>query len=664
MIRPMRGMQPEDVYALRGVSDPRIDPTGQTVAYAAWEIDRDENEYRGNIWFAPVDGSSPPRRFTTGEKRDGQPRWSPDGTRLAFTSSRAEKEAGQLFVLPVSGGGEAQRLTRLKEDVGDVAWSPDGSTIAFTSRVRDPDWDDEEDERKRPPRRITRLQYKLDNVGWTVARRAQIFAVDANGASEPRQLTDGEYENGEPAWSPDGSQIAFVSARTDDWDIDLVSDVFVMSADGGEPERLTDGTGSCGSPAWSPDGRWIAYLHTPDPYDWPRHTQIAVIDVETREWRVLTASLDRQCAPYPNLREPAWLGDDIYFGVEDGGRVHVYSVPADGSSAPTLAIGGDRAVRGFDVHGDLLVHASSDATTFSELYVGEQRVTDVTGDFASKLIPPEHFTATSADGSEVDAWLVRPADFDEGKKYPVLLNIHGGPFTQYPTSFFDEFQIYAGAGYAVLYANPRGSSGYSEEWGRAIRGPLTDGGPGWGTVDYEDLMAVMDEALERFDFLDHERTGVMGGSYGGFMTSWIVGHTDRFQAACSERAVNNLYSSAGSSDIFWAFKGYIGAFAHEAIDTWLDRSPVLYAEAIETPLLILHSEGDLRCNVEQAEQLFIKMRLLGKDVELVRFPGESHELSRSGSPVHRVQRFELLLEWFDRHLKGQEARLSASTAQA
>jgi dipeptidyl aminopeptidase/acylaminoacyl peptidase len=227
----MRGMRPEDVYALRGVSDPRLDPSGQTVAYVAWEIDRDENEYRGNIWFAPVDGSTPPRRFTTGEKRDGQPRWSPDGSRLAFTSSRAEKEPGQLFVLPVSGGGEALRLTRLKEDVADLAWSPDGKTIAFTSRVRDPEYEDDEDDRKRAPRRIKRLQYKLDNVGWTVDRRSQLFVVDADGSGEPRQLTEGEYENGNPAWSPDGAQLVFVSARTEDWDLELVSDLYLMSAD-------------------------------------------------------------------------------------------------------------------------------------------------------------------------------------------------------------------------------------------------------------------------------------------------------------------------------------------------------------------------------------------------------------------------------------------------
>src|SRR5829696_7094948 len=352
MMPPVRGMQPEDVYALKGVSDPRLSPDGSTVAFAMWEIDAEENEYRGNVWFAPVDGSSPPRRFTTGEKRDGQPRWSPDGTRLAFSSSRAEKEPGQLFVVPVSGGGEAVRLTRLKEDVGDVTWSPDGTQIAFTARVRDEAYELEEDERRRPPRRITRLHFKLDSVGWTVDRRRQLFVVAADGSGEPRQLTGGEYENAQPSWSPDGRQLVFVSARTETWDTDLIEDLYVISVDGGEPERLTDAQGSCGSPVWSPDGRSVAYTWAPDPYTWPQHSNVAVLDVETRERRVVTASLDRQCAPYPELREPVWDGDRIIFGVEDAGNVHVYSVPADGSAEPTQLVGGEQVVRGYDVHGD------------------------------------------------------------------------------------------------------------------------------------------------------------------------------------------------------------------------------------------------------------------------------------------------------------------------
>jgi dipeptidyl aminopeptidase/acylaminoacyl peptidase len=232
----------------------------------------------------------------------------------------------------------------------------------------------------------------------------------------------------------------------------------------------------------------------------------------------------------------------------------------------------------------------------------------------------------------------------------VLFTIHGGPFAQYETGFFDEVQVYARAGYCVLYSNPRGGSGYSEEWGRAIRGPGDGAGPGWGTVDYEDVMGVVDSALERFPFLDADRLGVLGGSYGGFMTSWIVGHTNRFKAALSERAVNQLVSAFGSSDVFWVFERQFGGPMWEHVDDWLRMSPATYARDIETPLLVVHSENDLRCNVEQGEHLFILLRLLGKEVEMLRFPDESHELSRSGSPVHRVQRFEAVLEWFGRHL--------------
>jgi dipeptidyl aminopeptidase/acylaminoacyl peptidase len=641
-------MQAEDVYALTGVGDPRLDPNGSKVAYVIWSIDREESEYRGNIWLAAVDGSSPARRFTAGEKSDGSPRWSPDGSSIAFTSSRKEKEPSQLYVIPADGG-EPLRLTELKEDVSEVAWSPDGTRIAFATRVRDEAYEEEED-RKRAPRRITRLSYKLDNVGWTADRRKHLFVVPADGSAEPRQLTEGDYENAQPAWSPDGSRLVFVSSRGENWDLDLVTDLFVLDSEGGEPEQLTASDGECASPAWSPDGRQIAYHYTPTPFDWPRHTQVAVLGVDTRERRLLTESLDRQCAPYPDIREPVWDGERIVFALEDRGNVHLYSVRVDGSAEPELLIGGEQVVRGFDLRDGTLVHVATTPRTFPELFAGDRRVTDVTATFPADLLEPERFTAVSADGSEVDAWLVRPSGFQAGTRYPVLLNIHGGPFTQYGNHFFDEFQVYAGAGYAVVYSNPRGSSGYSETWGRAIRGPVADG-PGWGTVDYEDLTAVMDEALRRFDFLDPERTGVLGGSYGGYMTSWIVGHTNRFRAACSERAVNNLYTSAGSSDVFWAFKGYFGAYAHEAPDEWLKHSPAIYARQIETPLLILHSEDDLRCNVEQAEHLFVTLRLLGKEVEFVRFPGESHELSRSGSPVHRVMRFELILDWFDRYLK-------------
>ena len=643
-------MAPDDIYELVAASDPRLSPDGATVAFVVTWIDRAENDYRSAIFLAPIDGSSQPRRLTSGEKRDVAPRWSPDGSELAFVSNRVGKTM-QLYVLPI-GGGEPRRLTDLKENVREPAWAPDGGRIAFSSRVPDPLYE-EEDERRRAPHRFTRLFFKLDDEGWTGNRREQLFVVAADGATAPIQLTDGDYESAAPTWSPDGERIVFSSAREDDWDIELVTDLYAVAADGNgdEPVKLTRSDGDCAGPAWSPDGRAIAFIYTPGVFDAPRHAQIAVIDTDGGEPRVLTASLDRTCAPYPPIRNPVWDGGGIVFGVEDGGNTHVYRVAADGS-APERLVDGDLGVTGYDARDGELVYTASTPTTFSELYVGGRAVTQLGTAFTAshEVVSPERFTAVSADGTEVEAWLVRPAGLDEGRRYPVLLSIHGGPFTQYANKLFDEFQVYAGAGYAVLYANPRGSSGYSEAWGRAIRGPGEDG-PGWGTVDYDDLMAVVDEGLRRFDFCDPERVGVLGGSYGGFMTSWIVSHTDRFRAAISERAVNNFLAEAGSSDVAPWFKAYTGSHWFEDPETHLRISPSTYAGDIHTPLLILHSENDLRCDVVNAEELFAILRLLRREVELVRFPAESHELSRSGSPQHRVQRFEIILDWFDRHLK-------------
>jgi dipeptidyl aminopeptidase/acylaminoacyl peptidase len=638
-------VQPSDVYELRWADDPRISPDGRTVAFVAWGIDREANDYTASIWLVSLDGGEP-RRLTRGEKIDGAPRWSPDGSQLAFVSNRDTK-AKQLYVLPV-GGGDPQKLTELDEDVTEVVWSPDGTRLAFTSRVRDAAYE-EEDERKRRPRRFERLQYKLDDEGWIGDRRRHVFVVPADGSGEAVQVTDGDFEDLGPSWSPDGRRLAFSSARQEDWDAEVERDIFIVDAEGGEPERLTEGESRYEAPSWSPDGSAIACRWALGGFDYPRHGQIAVLDASTGERRVLTESLDRNCAPYPEIREPVWDGENILFVLEDSGHNLLYRVGADGSSEPEPVLS-EVWVTAFDCAGGEIVHAGTTPTSLPEIYSGDRALTAVSSSF--EAAEPEPFTATSADGSEVEAWIMRPLGFEEGQRYPLLLNVHGGPFSQYGNRFFDEFQVYAGAGYAVLYSNPRGSSGYSEEWGRAIRGP-GEAGPGWGSVDYDDVMAVMDEALERFDFIDPERLGILGGSYGGFMTSWVVSHTDRFRAACSERSVNNFVLEGGASDIGFAFKGIVGEYWFEAHDAYLQISPSKYAANITTPLLILHSEDDLRCPLGHGEDLFAILRVLKRDVELVIFPAESHNLSRSGSPVHREMRFEAILEWFERKLLGE-----------
>ena len=523
-------MLPEDIYELVNAGDPRISPDGSRVAFAVTGVDRDRNEYRGAIWVAPLDGSAEPRPFTSGERRDSTPRWSPDGNWLAFASNRGEEKTPlNLYVIPAEGG-EARKLTDLKEGIEEIVWSPDSTRIAFVARVRDAAYE-EDDEKKRRPRRFTRVFHKLDSVGFTGDRRSHLFVVDLAGG-EPRQLTHGDFEHGGAAWSPDGRRIVIGGMRDERWDVELVNRLYSVDVDGNsEPKALTGDDGSYVDPSFSPDGGRIAYRWEPEDGTYPHHSQIGVMHADGSDRKLLTTSLDRQCGPYPESRDPVWDGERIVFTVEDGGNLHLYAVAADGSSEPELLVGGEQVISAFDLRDGKLAYIASTHTTMRELYVGTEgrQVTSV-GDALTtsrELAQAERFTAVSADGYEVDAWIVRPAGFEPGKRYPALLTIHGGPFSQYSTGFFDEVQVYSGGGYVVLFSNPRGGSGYSEEHARAIRGPVNGAGPGWGTRDYEDVMAVVDTALETFDFIDPERLGVIGGSYGGYMTSWIIGHTSR-----------------------------------------------------------------------------------------------------------------------------------------
>ena len=637
------------------LGDPRVSPDGRKVAFVVTALDEEKNEYSSRIYMAI--GKDVVRPFSSGTHRDSKPRWSPDGRLLAFVSHREEKGC-QLYVMS-SSGGEATRIAHFTEEVEDLAFSPDGSSIAFL--VRDPQERYESEKPKdQSARRIDRLIYRLDSVGWTIDRPRHLFVIDVKEGAEPVQLTKGNFENNGLSWSPNGDAIAFASARHDGWDLDRRTDLFIIPSNGGEPRKVTETDSGHLSPAWSPNGSKIAVSWSPTPMDSPRHPQVAVVDVQTGERTVVSATLDRQCG---TIREPVWVQDDVFFSVEDSGNIHLYRVTGDGNGKPELVVGGDRQLAGFDVAGGTTALILTSPTELDDLYLLDEegepsRLTNFSKEFSAKRkhSDPSRFVATSKDGSEVEAWCMKPTNFSERKKYPMLLNIHGGPFSQYGNKFFDEFQVLCEAGYVVVYSNPRGSSGYSESWGRAIRGPkATEPGSGWGGVDFEDLMAVTDEALEQFDFIDAERLGVLGGSYGGYMTSWIISHTDRFKAACSERALNNHLTWAFTADMGSYFKSYFGPSHLEDPEEYIRMSPITYVESINTPLLILHSETDLRCPISQAEEMFTALRLLNREVEFVRFPGESHELSRSGSPKHREERFHIILDWFDRHLKNGRA---------
>ena len=673
-------MRPEDIGALHQAEDPRVSPDGSLVAFVVRDVDLDENRYRRRIFLADAAGDpAGARPFTTGPA-DRLPRWSPDGALLAFVTDHEEGPA-ELCVLPVHRGGERVVVARLAEGPSELEWSPDGGRLAFVARDPDPAQYGKVGEtlkpKDMPARRVTRFFSRLNGEGFVVDRPNRLLAVPVDGSTTPLPLTPGPFEASGVSWSPDGRAIAFASGRHDTWDVDLAVDLFLVAADGsGDPERLTDTVGSYSSPSWSPDGTRIAYLVDPTPLDSPRHERIGVLDLATRTGVDVIGRLDRNCRPYGCSRPPAWRGERLLCQVEDSGNVHVYSFSADGRSEPVPVVDGDRWVHGFDVAGDTLALAVASPTTVPDVVLGtladdpgptaERPVTDLTAPLRrrAQLVEPVAFTARSADGTEVPCWGMPPVGIEPGQRHPTLLNVHGGPFSSYGNRLFDEFQLQAGAGFGVLYCNPRGSSGYSEAWARAIRWPgcQSDPGSGWGGVDYDDVLACAEEGARRFDWVDPARLGVLGGSYGGYMTSWIIGHTDRFKAACSERACNNLLMLAYHSDTSPSFRAYIGRSVVEDPAAYAARSPVAHVREMTTPVLILHSEDDLRCPISQAEELFVALRLLGREPLFVRFPGENHDLSRAGAPRHRVERMEIILDWFRHHLVDQPVERPAGDA--
>lgn len=647
-----RAMTPEDLTHIQWPSDPQLSPDGQRVAFVVTTLSVEQDAYLSNIWLVDTSGGLL-RRFTTGPWRDTAPRWSPDGTRLAFLSEREPHKKAQLYVMPADGG-EARRLTDLVHGVSQPVWSPDSTRLACVARVggwQEPD-DPDERQKSKPARVITSLKYKFNGDGFVYDRRPHIFVVPADGGPV-QQVTDGDYVDGDPAWSPDSQTIAFTSARHAERDDDHAADVWLVAATGGEPRRLTDTAGPVSLPVFAPDGQRLAFLGHRYRHDAGRNLRLWTIPLAGGVPTCLTPDLDRTCAPFFGAISPQWSVDGAWltFTVEDQGAVPVYRVWASGGKAPEAIVSGERQVTGM-AHGTThLALTVTNPVSPGEVVVCRADGTEVCpltalnrpwqADVA--LSQPQCWRYVRA-GYTLDCWVMPPYGYTPGQRYPALLVIHGGPHTQYGVNFFDEFQVYAGAGYGVIYTNPRGSQGYGEAFTRAVHGD-------WGGGDYADVMAGLDEALRQCPWIDPERLGILGGSYGGFLTSWAVAHTTRFKAACSERAVNNLHTLFGTSDIGASFlEAQSGALPWEDPQWYVAHSPLTYARHITTPLLILHAENDLRCPVEQAEQLFVVLKRLRRAVKLVRFPDENHDMSRTGTPRHRLERFRYLLAWFAQYI--------------
>jgi dipeptidyl aminopeptidase/acylaminoacyl peptidase len=640
-------VKPRDIAAIVSLGRPTLAPDGRTAVVAAASPDLDEDRYASSLWSVTLDGSKPPRRLTSGGQ-DSAPSISPDGNWLAFVR-REEKKKPQLWLLPTAGGDSIRR-TDLPGGAGAPQWSPDSSRIAFSVRVPAAGrhgTDEKITPDKEPPRRITGLQYRLDNVGFLVDNREQVFVVSIGDGddSEPTQITEGDFDSSGVTWSPSGDTLAFVSARNPRDDT-LLNDVFTVAADGKDLKRVTDTSLGVYQVHFSPDGESLVLLaadYGPDGEDWIG-AQGGVFTVPT------TGGTPQRLtdAESISITDVAMVvaDDRVLVTNENRGAVELMAVPLTGDAEPVVLSTGRRVVSGVDVRDDTVVVTFADPTTCGELgrLVGDEIVglTDFGSDLrATKRVHEQlELTATAPDGQELHGFLVVPEGVGP---HPVLLMIHGGPFTQYSWSVFDEAQAYASAGYAVVYTNPRGSSGYGRAYGRHIIGDV-------GERSSVDLLAMLDVALQRPD-LDETRLGVLGGSHGGYMTSWLVGHSDRFKAAVSERAVNAIDSFIGSSDIGWGFADplYYGSDPQRRHE----QSPLTYADRITTPLLIIHSEQDWRCPIEQAQRMYVALKKRDATVELLLFPGEGHELSRSGLPSHRVARFEAILDWFGHHLLGQ-----------
>jgi len=619
----------------------------------------------------------------------------------------------QIWVIP-AGGGEARQLTNLKHGAGTPVWSPDGTRIAFACRVGpkglepagEPDPDEKDPARKynKDVKVIHRIIHKLDGVGFFGDKRSHLavvpFELPAPGPGShasyptPVLLTRGEFDVEEPAWSPDGKWLAFASNTDPDADYQRWSDVYAVPSslpEGGEqaePVKLTGSLGYVGSPVWSPDGRWVAYLGTELKYGW--YSNVRLWKVAVRDGRpagepvCLTADFDRSVGDdsITDLREfggglaPWWSPDGtrLVCVASDHGTTHLVRVATEGGPVEWLTRG-DRVIQEFSLSRDgrrvalLVTDASNPGDVFvgtlserpglagqaSPLEAGEQvvveerAVTAVNRDFLSgiELSLPERFTFES-DGLELDGWVVKPAGYQPGRRYPTILQIHGGPMAMYTSAFFHEFQLLAARGFAVVYSNPRGSLGYGQAFCGAIRGD-------WGNKDYRDVMACVHHAVEHFGFVDGSRLGCAGGSYGGFMTNWIVTHTDEFKAAVTMRSVVNEATMFGCSDFGHHISDEAGGPPWEVPEWYARVSPITHVANCNTPLMIIHSEQDLRCPIEQAEQLFTALKLRRVPTEFVRFPNESHGLSRGGQPWHRVFRLNKIVEWFERCLGAEEA---------
>ena len=645
---------PELIYHLKTVSDPALSPDATFLAYTLGWVDEESLGARSRIMLVDL-GSGSCKEVTDGEK-DSAPKFSPDGSRLAFLRS-VDGDPAQVWAM-AADGGETKQLTQAAKGVFDYAWSPDGKTMVVCGDV-DPEESDQDAQDKLP--RVTvvrRVRYRYDTLGWRGDSHFHLSVLDLESL-ESRQITDGDWDDTAPVWSPDGSQIAFMSGRRDDRDILALSEVYTVPAAGGEPKLMSEGLFSVGALTWSPDGRRLAVVGSDAPEGMVLWQGWLYVLEDGKDPLRLTDDSVKPYLGFPPVMRPAtlcWADDGriIFLGERKGESFLFQTSSEDGRTEAVW--GGSCLSTGLSLDRDAgqAVVAASFPDSPGDLYridlvtgAGE-RLSDHNGSYmqAHPAAVMEKFSIQRPGGEsgfEIESRLYFPPGFDASLTYPLVLDIHGGPNGAFYDAFVPAQQVLATAGYLVLAVNPRGSSTYGADFMMAVLGD-------WGGEDYLDLMAAVDDVVQR-PYVDAERLGVHGYSYGGYMTSWAVGHTDRFKAAVVGAPCINLHSMYGTSDIGTSFgEAQWGGSSVDAVDKMLERSPITYASDVDTPVLLLHGDADARCPISQSEEYFTVLKRLGKEVEFVRFPGCSHLFPRMGHPKMREEYLTRTLGWFDRYL--------------
>lgn len=633
---PPRPAEIDDFFGLNYVGDAVISPDGMWVAYTVRTTDYDKQSSETRIWMRPLKGGEAIPMTAKGSSAS-RPQWSPDGKYLSFMASRGENSRTQVWVLD-RRGGEAQQLTNVEQGINGYEWSPDGSRLLLMIRDKD-----QRDSQKGPfPYVIDRLQFKQDYVGYLDRRRVHIYTF-VPGDTTVTQLTYGDFDHSQATWSPDGNRIAFVSNRTDEPDGNFNTDIWIVDANKGEKEsgliQVTTNPGSDHSPAWSPDGRNIAYITSVEPDKiWYATPHLAVVSADGNGLpRLLTQSLDR------HISSPEFSvdGRTIYFLFEDAGESQLASIRTDGTRF-TRVIRGQLTVNSFAIHGSTIAANIGRFNNPNELYTFSNgrlnRLTHENDNLLARLKLPtvEEIRFNSMDGTEIHGFLVKPIGYEQGKLYPLILWIHGGPVAQFDHSYNFNAQLFASNGYAVAMINPRGSSGYGQQFSEAI---FAD----WGNKDFQDVMAGVDHVIE-MGVADPDRLGVGGWSYGGILTNYVITKTDRFKGAISGSSETLLRSNYGHDHYQRHWEAELG-LPWETPEKWERISAFNDVANVTTPTLWIGGAEDWNVPILGSEQMYQAMRRLGIETLLVVYPGEHHGISR---PAFQRDRFERYLDWFKR----------------